>query len=156
MRWPGRIPAGGRSDQIATVMDLLPTLAALSGASLPTDRIIDGRDLSQLISVPQDTRSPHGSFFYFYGNTLWGVRSGRWKLLFEREKRAEDPPEIYGRRTGEILRMALFDLETDIGETTDLSDRHPEIVERLLADAGAFERELWASSRDVGQALITD
>jgi arylsulfatase A len=99
--------------------------------------------------------SPHEAFFYFYGNTLWGVRTARWKLLIERERKADDSPEVYGRRTGPIIRKALFDLENDIGETTDLSDQHPEIVEELLARAEEFERSLWTTNREVGKAANT-
>jgi arylsulfatase A-like enzyme len=131
-------------------MDLLPTFAGLAGAAVPGDRVIDGRDIWPLISGQPGAASPHDAFYFFGGNTLWGVRSGKWKLLFEREKMPDDPPEVWARRTGPIIRQLLTDLETDIGETTDLSDQHPEIADRLLAMAERFEQELWASSREVG------
>jgi arylsulfatase A-like enzyme len=155
MRWPDRIPAGGTTDEIATAMDLLPTFAGIAGATLPQDRVIDGRDIGPLISGRPGATSPHEAFFYFGGNTLWGVRSGRWKLLFERERRSDGPPERYERRSGPIIRRALFDLEADIGETTDLADTYPEVADKLLAQAEIFERELWATAREAGRAVVT-
>jgi arylsulfatase A len=50
MRWPGRIPAGTACRELAATMDLLPTFANLAGAELPSDRIIDGRDIWPLMS----------------------------------------------------------------------------------------------------------
>lgn len=52
MRWPGRIPAGTTCDRIAGNIDVLPTLAKVIGAQVPTDRILDGRDLSPLLADP--------------------------------------------------------------------------------------------------------
>jgi arylsulfatase A-like enzyme len=152
MWWPGTIAAGGVTDAIATAMDVLPTFAGLAGAAVPADRVIDGHDIGPLITGGLDAAPGHDVFFYFGGNTLWGVRVGRWKLLFERQRIERDPPEIWGRRTGPVIRKALFDLEADTGETTDVSDRHPEIVMKMLSDAEEFERGLWASSRRVGEA----
>ncbi|MEM9745211.1 MAG: sulfatase [Actinomycetota bacterium] len=119
VRWPARIPAGRTSDAICTAMDLYPTLALLCGATVPTDRVIDGRDIQKIWF--DDEPSPHEAFFYYRMNDLEAVRSGRWKLHFSKR--------------GEVDR-ALFDLDADIGETVDVIDAHPEVVERLdaLAD----------------------
>ncbi len=124
VRWPDRIPAGRTCDAVVTAMDLYPTLAAVCGAEVPTDRIIDGRDLQDLwfadTDGPDETPSPHEAFFYYWMNDLEAVRSGRWKLHFAKK--------------GDELR-ALYDLDTDIGETTDLLDQRPDMVERLDAIA---------------------
>ena len=63
MRWPGRIPAGFSCHELATAMDLFPTLGTLAGASLPTDRIIDGKDIFPLMAGMPDARSPHNAFY---------------------------------------------------------------------------------------------
>jgi arylsulfatase A-like enzyme len=102
-------------------MDLYPTLAALCGASVPTDRIIDGRDIRD-IWFDERATSPHEAFFYYWMNDLEAVRSGRWKLHFS--KRGEAISELY-------------DLDADIAETNDQSDDHPHIIEQLSALAEA-------------------
>lgn len=109
-------PRGRVSDKIVTSMDLYPTLAALCGGVLPDDRVIDGRDVQALFFG--DGPSPHGAFFYYWMNDLEAVRSGRWKLHFS--KRGAETHELY-------------DLEADIGETTDVLTEHPDVVERLEA-----------------------
>jgi arylsulfatase A-like enzyme len=156
MRWPGRIPAGTVTNEIASAMDLLPTFARLAGEPVPNDRVLDGRDIWPVISGRPGATSPHEAFYYFGGNRLWGVRSGRWKLLYERERMPDDPPGEYQRRTGPIVRQGLFDLEDDIGETTDVAEQHPEVTARLQAMADRFEGELWANSREVGRAGSAD
>lgn len=114
VRWPSRITAGRRTDEIATAMDLFPTLAAVGGGEVPTDRTIDGRDLQDLWYG--DAPSPHEAFFYYLKNDLEAVRSGKWKLHFSRNGKP---------------RPALFDLDADIGETTDVADEHPDVVAAL-------------------------
>lgn len=115
--WPSRITAGRVSDELVTSMDLFPTLAAVCSAELPTDRTIDGRDVSA-IWFDEDATSPHEAFFYYWMNDLEAVRSGRWKLHFSK-KRTET--------------SALYDLDADISETTDVSAQHPDVVESLSA-----------------------
>lgn len=119
VRWPARIPAGRVSDEIATTMDLLPTLAAVCGGRVADDRIIDGRDVQALWFG--EGSSPHDAFFYYWTNDLEAVRSGRWKLHFS--KRGTE-------------HRALYDLEADIGETVDVIGEHPDVVAELdaLAD----------------------
>ena len=68
VRWPARIPAGRVSGEIVTAMDLFPTLAAVCGAQLPTDRVIDGRDIQELWCG--EAPSPHQAFFYYRMNDL--------------------------------------------------------------------------------------
>ncbi|WP_040494515.1 sulfatase family protein [Ilumatobacter nonamiensis] len=119
IRWPKRIAPGRTSDAVLTAMDLFPTLATLCGADVPTDRTIDGHDISALL-FDDDVPSPHDAFFYYWMNDLEALRSGRWKLHFS--KRGTE-------------HRALYDLDTDIGETTDIIDDHPDVVARLDAVA---------------------
>lgn len=137
IHWPGRIPAGVVNDKLMTTMDLFPTFAKLADAQLPEDRVIDGKDIWPALS--SDAESPHEAFYYFKGNTLEAVRSGKWKLhLALLEKRAQ------ASRSG---RPALFNLKTDIGEKKNLLSTHPEVATRLTAYATAFEKELQQNSR---------
>lgn len=115
-RWPGIIPAGSECSEVATAMDFLPTFAGFAGVDIPGDRIIDGRDISSLMRGKKEARSPHQAFYYYRQDRLEAVRSGRWKLHVSRES--------------EELRE-LYDLEADIAETTDLKNKHRDVVQRL-------------------------
>jgi len=136
MRWPDKIPAGTTCDELATTMDLLPTIAKFIGAKVPTDRIIDGKDISPLMLGKPEARSPHEVFYCYYGGELRAVRDRRWKLHFPHKYRtlAGKPGGTGGfpvRYSHQKIGLELFDLKNDVGETTDVADKHPEIVQRL-------------------------
>ncbi len=78
--WPGHVSAGTVVDEMATTMDLMPTLAGLAGSQAPAERIIDGKDISALLLGEEGARSPHEAFYYYAGYELRAVRSGQWKL----------------------------------------------------------------------------
>ncbi|MEW6753753.1 MAG: sulfatase [Candidatus Latescibacterota bacterium] len=126
-RWPGHIPAGSTCSELATAMDLLPTLVPLAGGVPPADRTIDGRNILPLLRAEPGAHSPHEAFFYYRRNTLNAVRSGRWKLHLH---------------TGQLV-----DLQTDIGERQDCGAAHPEVVARLQAYAEACRADLGDESR---------
>ena len=150
MWWPGKIPAGTVCKQPAMTIDLLPTIAHLSGAALP-DHTIDGKNIWPLISGQADAQSPHEAYFCYYGRELQAVRMGRWKLHFPHKYRT-----LAGRSggTGGIpvpyeqaeIGLALFDLQNDIGETTNVADQHPEIVAQIKQLADAMRAELGDSA----------
>jgi len=131
MRWPGHIPAGAVCSELATTMDLLPTLARLAGSQPPTDRIIDGKDILPLMTGQPGAVSPHEAFYYYRDDRLQAVRSGTWKLHVYRPewKDAPHPP-------------LLFDLAADVGETTDVAAAHPDVVTRLQALADRARQDL--------------
>jgi len=128
MRWPDRIPAGTSCDQICTTMDLLPTFAQLAGTTEPGDRIIDGKNILNLMVDQEGARSPHQAFYYYFMSQLRAVRSGRWKLHLGLDPMLE---KWGGNPTGKC-DAALYDLETDIAEKKNVIDEHPEVVEKLM------------------------
>jgi len=138
MRWPGRIPAGAVCSQIAATIDILPTFAALAGAKVPDDRVIDGRSIVPLMEGKPGAKSPHKA--YFYRGTA--VRWGNWKLLLKARS------TVRSRPAGPCPQ--LYDLATDISESKNLADEHPEIVERLRKLIEEHNAELKANSRPVG------
>ena len=147
MRWTGRIPAGTVCGDPGMNIDLLPTLAGLIGADLPR-RKIDGKDILPLILGAEGAKNPHESYWYYYKqNELQAVSSGTWKLVLPHTYRSlKDgkggdgglPAPYQNLETG----LALYDLDGDPGETTDVSAANPEVVARLQQEAEAARAEL--------------
>lgn len=145
---PGRVPAGQSCDAITSTMDVLPTLAALSGATSPTDRVIDGEDISALIHGDFDTANKNKAFFYYLRVHLQAVRQGKWKLHLARDQQPIGAAPFH--RNAHIApadrvgfdQPFLIDLENDLGETTDVAADHPEVVQRLLGLASAMRDDL--------------
>ena len=133
MRWPGKIPAGQSCDEIAATIDLLPTFAGLVGVDVPADREIDGLNIWALMSMPDEAESPRETYFYYRGNNLQAVRRGDWKLRKQKKN------------------VELFNLKTDLSETTNVATEHPKIVQELRAEIEAFDAELKSQARPVGQ-----
>lgn len=130
IRWPKGITAGGEIDKVLTAMDVLPTFAKLSGAKLPDDLVIDGRDM--MPTVVEGAPSPHEYFFYAHWGVVEGVRWKDWKLRI-----------IDGKE-------ALYNLDEDISEKKNVAASHPEIVQQLKAAMEGFEKEMAASVRPAG------
>ena len=135
---PGRVPAGTVCDTIASTLDVLPTFAALAGAEAPTDRVIDGEDIRHLFHGQFDKATSSKAFFYYLRVHLQAVRQGKWKLhLVRDEEPAGAAPFSRNRHIHPSDRVGfdepfLLDLETDLGETTNVAEQHPDVVKRLL------------------------
>ncbi|MEM7391992.1 MAG: sulfatase-like hydrolase/transferase, partial [Verrucomicrobiota bacterium] len=154
---PGRVPAGKVCDSIATTLDVLPTFAALAGAEAPSDRVIDGEDIRHLLHGEFDKADPDKAFYYYLRVHLQAVRQGKWKLHLPREKEPIGAaPFSVNRHIAPADRVGfaqpfLVDLEADLGETTDVSEGHPEVVNRLLALAESMREDL--GDYDAGHGL---
>src|SRR5439155_17711557 len=125
--------------ELTATIDILPTFAKLAGVKPPKDRIIDGLDVWPLMTAEPNAKTPHDRFYYYWNFGLEAVRSGPWKLHLPHEYRtlAGEPgkdgqPGPY--KTAKI-EQALYNLTTDVGETTNVADKNPEVVQRLLAIA---------------------
>jgi arylsulfatase A-like enzyme len=116
VKWPGLVPEGTVCRETATAMDFYPLLARLGGASVPDDRIIDGKDITPLITGEKGASSPHDSFAYYFMDELDAVRAGDWKLHL--------------RKGGKPYR-ALYHLAEDVGETKNVIEDNPDIVRSL-------------------------
>lgn len=137
-RWPGKIPAGTECREVITLMDMLPTLAHLAGAKVPTDRVIDGHDIRPLMFGEPGAKSPTKAFFYYYVNQLQAVRSGPWKLYLAQPAQ--------GRR--KAVPMELYNLVEDPKETRNQAENRPDLVAQLEGlfdgareDLGELDRE---------------
>jgi len=134
---PGRIPAGTVCTEWATMMDLLPTFAALAGAPLPEDRVIDGHDILPLLEGVANATTPYEAFAYYQGAQLQAVRSGPWKLFLPLEN-----PIRHGRFRQGPTPPLLFHLVNDIGCETNLAGTHPDVVARLKQHGERFRADL--------------
>lgn len=154
MRWPGCIPQGSICNEPAMTIDIFPTLAALLGAELPPHPL-DGRDIWPLLRGDPGVSSPHDALYFYSGNNLEAVRSGRWKLhlphryrtLSGREGGKGGNPVLYDMTETD---WALYDLREDIGESTNVIASYPEVAARLKAMAEEFDTELQSQRRPRG------
>ena len=126
MRWPGRIPAGKTCDEIAASIDLLPTIAELSGTTVSAERSIDGKSIVPLIEGKAGVKTPHETYFY----RTAGVRSGKWKYIAQKDQ--------------------LFDLAQDISESTNVAEQHPEVLSRLKQLLDNHKADMKANGRPPG------
>ncbi len=123
MWWPGRIPAGRECHEVAGTIDLLPTIAELSGAK-PPEKKIDGKSITALIEGRKAARSPHKAYFY----RTEAVRCGKWKLK----------------------KNELFDLSKDISESNNVARQNPEVAAELKKLLDEHKRELKQNKRPCG------
>lgn len=145
---PGRVPAGTTCDSIATTMDVLPTLAALAAAETPADRVIDGEDIRHLFHGEFDKANTDKAYFYYLRVHLQAVRQGNWKLHLPREKEpmgaapfSRNTHIAPADRIG-FNKPFLVNLDSDIGETTNVAMEHPQVVARLMALAESMREDL--------------
>ena len=120
IKWPAKIKPGRVCSELVTTMDIFPTLASSVGGSLPKNVQLDGKDITNILIGKDGAKSEHE--FFFYGTTA--VRSGNWKYHAK---------EIYKVKKTKrpVTGPTLYNLKNDIGETTNVIDKYPEIAYRL-------------------------
>lgn len=147
MRYPEGMSAGRVLDTPMMNIDILPTLADLTGSPLP-EREIDGESAWNLLSGQQPTLPQRPYFFYSGVNELHGVRLGRWKLYFPHTYRSmEGQVAGKGGLPGdyaylELQGIALYDLNADPGETKNLAASQPKVVREILEAATGMRSRL--------------
>jgi arylsulfatase A len=121
IKWPNEIKAGGVCKDLAATIDILPTLAGITGAKLP-EMNLDGRSILDLWKGTSNATTAHEYYFMIYNGHA--VRSGDWKyhkkqiFTVNKETRTDQSP-------------ALYNLKEDIGETKNLVNDYPEIAQKL-------------------------
>jgi arylsulfatase A len=144
MRWPGKIPAGRVCREVAGAIDLLPTFARFADASLPSVKI-DGADISKLMLAEPGAKSPHEVFYHYDGgNRLIALRSGKWKLMYPQTYNSpiRGKGGIPGKGQRKSIELSLFNLHDDIGETTNVADKHLDVVKRLEQFAAIIRADI--------------
>src|SRR5260221_1285708 len=117
----------------------------VAGGAVPADRRIDGADLSGLL-LGQTTASPREAHYYFSGNRLEAVRRGPWKLAVAPQSEGIGKP----KEPETQFTPRLYNLEADIGETTDVAAGHPEIVKQLQQLVAKMDADLGAAHQGPG------
>ena len=124
VRWPGVAKEGTVCHEPAVNIDLFATFLAAAGAPLPAGRVIDGKDITGLISGTG--KSPHEGIYFYHNGALEAVRAGKWK--YHRRHTVYVWPSSLQKQG-----PTLFDLESDPGENYNVISTYPEVAERLEA-----------------------
>jgi arylsulfatase A len=157
-RWPGHIPVGSVCQEPAMTIDLFPTLAAVVGAQQPK-LSIDGKNIGPLLTNAKGAKSPHDLYAFYWGQELQAVRAGNWKLHFAhayqhlQEAGKDGSP---GKYVQARIDLSLFDLEADVGETTNVAAANPGEVARLQELADRVRADLGdVATKQVGKGVRT-
>ena len=131
---PGRIPANSKSNDMASTIDLLPTIASIAGIEPKTKGPIDGLNLADFLHAKSP--SPRTEFLY-YTSQIQCIRQGDWKLR-QQEKSTQ-----------------LYNLAEDIGESKNLAKKHPEKATALMARMKELDQQIIAGARPLGQLEVS-
>lgn len=155
--WPGKIPASESCDEVAGTIDLLPTIARITGAELP-DNKIDGKDIWPLLTGDVGAVSPHEAYYYYWSRELHAVRSGKWKLHFPHSYRSLKGEPGSGGVPGPYQQLKcgleLYNLDEDISESKDVAKDNPEVVAMLERLANIKRYELGDRLRKITGAEV--
>jgi len=137
--WPGMFRSNVIERSTASTLDVLPTLFALTGAALPTDRTVDGRDLRPVLLPNNDpTQLLDKPFFYSAGdNRPSAMRFGPWKMHVRLHSQTGSNYGFAASRE----KPLLFQVEHDLGERFDRAAEEPERVAAMLRQFEAFETQ---------------
>jgi len=130
---PGTIKPAVVTD-IGSTLDLLPTICHLAGAKAPTDRVLDGYDLTG--ALHGNRRSPRQTMFYWRGSKLYAVRHGLFKAHFITKSEYGSDPEIAHDTP------LLYNLDHDPSEKYDVAKQHPEVIAEIGRIAEAHRKTI--------------
>ncbi|MGD1978963.1 MAG: sulfatase [Akkermansiaceae bacterium] len=147
MKYPGKLKAGSTLERPVSSIDLLPTLAHLTGSKLPANEI-DGKNVWSIITGEKDAKPAHEYYPFSTGRTFEGVISGdgRWKLHLPHRYRSVveyGKGGQPGRTVAKQIEFSLFDLKNDPKESTNVMSNHPEVAKRLEALALKHRKEFY-------------
>lgn len=127
-RWPAKIPPGTTSDHLSAFWDFLPTVCDILDRKVPDD--VDGISMLPTLRGKTDQQPAHEYLYWefpAYGGQQ-AMRSGKWKAIRQNMLRKNNP---------DPLKIELYDLSQDIGETTDVAEQHPEVVAEMARKMSA-------------------
>ncbi|MGB5387540.1 MAG: sulfatase, partial [Eudoraea sp.] len=154
IRYPNGLKGGRNLDTPVMAIDILPTLAEITGSVLP-DGIIDGKSVWKLLSGDSKESPQEAYYFYYRVNELHGVRYDKWKLYFPHNYRTME-----GQQPGkdglpgdyvyfDLKEIELYDLSVDLSETTNVAGKYPEVVEKIKQLADTMRNKLGDSLKEM-------
>jgi len=147
VKYPRKIPAGTLVNTPVMGIDIMPTVAALTGGKLP-HYPIDGKSVMQVLSGERQESPQEAYFFYYRVNELFGVRYGDWKMYFpHRYRTMAGQPQGADGLPGQyafidIQEIELYHLPTDEAERTNVAQFHPEVVSKIQSLAADMRLRL--------------
>ncbi|MEZ4810296.1 MAG: sulfatase [Allomuricauda sp.] len=154
IKYPKKLAAGRVVDVPVMAIDVLPTIAEITGAELP-ETIIDGKSAWKILTGESKEPVQEAYFFYYRVNEMFGVRYGKWKLYFPHRYRTMDG-QVPGKdgqpgeyRMVDLKEIELYDVVNDISETHNVAAEHPDVVAKIEALADTMRSRLGDSLRDM-------
>ncbi len=129
-RWPGKVKAGSVSADLIGQVDLMATCAALVGFSLPTIAAEDSISFAPIL-LHRPSGTSREAIVHHSINGSFAIRQGHWKLLLCPDSGGWSYPRPGSKEARTLPPVQLYNLSTDIGETRNLQDMHPEKVHQL-------------------------
>ena len=148
-KWPGKIPPGSTCNQLAGVIDVLPTLSEICGVPMPS-RFIDGKSIKGMLLQEEQQQPSREVQFFWHNGQLKGLRRGNWKLLLPHRYPHITRAGRGGERGEQEMvehPLALYDLEKDLGETNNLADEEEQVVDELMQILEEHRQELLRNAR---------
>lgn len=130
VRWPGKVAAGSRSDQVVSLNDLMATCAEIVAANLPDHAGEDSISMLSLLTGRADT-GVRRDIVHHSINGSFAIRQDHWKLVLASSSGGWSEPRPGSPAARTLPATQLFDLSLDINERTNVAPAHPEIVTRL-------------------------
>ena len=131
VRWPGKVKAGSTNPELICHTDLLATCAELTGQKLADN---EGEDSLSILPalLKRNTAPIHDAVIHHSIAGKFAIRQGKWKLELTPGSGGWSRPKDKDARKQGLPEYQLYDMESDLGETTNLVDQHPEKVEQLV------------------------
>jgi arylsulfatase A-like enzyme len=143
---PGAIKPGVVTD-IGATLDLLPTFSALAGVKAPSDRVLDGYDLSAALFGKG--RSPRQTMFYWRGSKLFAVRHGSYKAHFiTRSEYGNDAPVTHAT-------PELYNLDVDPSEKWNIAAQHPDVIAEIRRIAEEHQKAIPTVENHLDKRITT-
>ncbi len=140
IQWPAKIEAGNVCNTLVTEMDFLPTIADITGANVPSDRIIDGKNIIPVLENPDSSSTPYEVFYYYDRDQLQAIRWKHWKLHLPQEDGRY--PAAWKSDTKPFPEPQLYNLNKDVTETWNVATENSEVVDSIMVFAQKIRKEL--------------
>jgi arylsulfatase A-like enzyme len=144
VRWPGKVKAGSRTDQMISLTDIMATCAAITGYELPENAAEDSYDFLPVLLGTQGDEPVREFMLQQTIRLDLSIRNGNWKYLDHKGsggnnyEKQEHLKKYFIPDTDPGASGQLYNLETDPGETINLYSRHPDIVRKLKSQLDAW------------------